>query len=244
LLAEVSDEDLVPYELPSRIRCDELEEFMKKQKIDVRSQQGKEDLRRYIEPIIPDAQKFVDKLADFMHTDAKLPTLNKNFQSNEPIKISVEQSREQIIEYLQQLRPSNPTADFAFYAYRDMETCDWAPFVKAAVERNPVSIRAVESMSLEQIYTQLKAMKNNSIYDGKRLAQPDEIVNYQIGDGLEKAFLLTNIIRARHPGRGLEVVADRENVVLKEPREYRFVSTKGLIKHIRISAAGAIKILE
>ena len=247
LLAEVSEEDFVPYELPGRIRCDDLEEFIEKKKIDVRNPEGKMALRKYIEPVIPDAQKFVDELADFVHLEANLPSPDKNFLPTESstgsgIKISVEQSREQIIEYLQATRRSNSTADLAFYAYRDMETCDWAPFVKAAVERNPVSIQAVQSMSLVQVYAQLKAMKNNSIYDGKRLAQPDEVVNYQTGDGLEKAFVLANVIRHRNPEQDIEITVENNDVILKGQDQYRFVSDKGLEKQVQIGAAGIINI--
>ncbi len=244
LLAEVSDEDFVSYELPGRILCDELYEFIKKQKIDMRNQQSKEALRKFIKPIIQDAQKFVDELADFVYVEAKLHSLDKNFVPSEPVKISVEQEREQIIEYLQAIREINSTADLAFYAYRDMETCDWTPFVKAAVERNPVSIQAFKSLSVEQVYAWLKEMKNESIYDGKRLAQPDEVANYQTGDGLEKAFLLANIIHAKQPREDIEVIADGEKVVLKGPGKYYFSFTKGLAKHIRVSAAGAIKIVK
>ncbi|MFQ6036931.1 MAG: hypothetical protein ACE5NM_13915 [Sedimentisphaerales bacterium] len=244
LLAEVSDEDFVPYELADRIRCDKLEEFIEKKKIDVRNPEGKMALRKYIDPVIPDAQKFVDKLADFVHTEAKLPSPDKNFLPTQPIKISGQQDREQIIGYLQAIRKTNPTADLAFYAYRDMETCDWAPFVKAAVERNPVSIQGTESMSFEQVYNWLNEIKNNSIYNGKRLAQPDEVLNYETGDGLEKAFLLANIIRARQLREDIEIMIDGENVVLKGPRKYRFLSTKGFAKHIRISAVGDVKIME
>ncbi|KKK71376.1 hypothetical protein LCGC14_2914530, partial [marine sediment metagenome] len=139
LLAEVSDEDFVPYELPRRIRCDKLEEFIEKEKVDVKTPEGKTALAKYIEPVIPAARQFVEELADFVHIEAKLPAFDKNYLPTEPIEIRVDQSREQIIGYLQQLRRSNPTVDLAFYAYRDMVSCDWAPFIKAAVERNPVS---------------------------------------------------------------------------------------------------------
>ncbi|MHC4426033.1 MAG: hypothetical protein ACYSYV_08060, partial [Planctomycetota bacterium] len=172
LLAEVSDEDFAPYQLPGRIRCDQLEEFVEREKPDLRSTEGKSALRKFIEPAIADAQQFVGKLADFVH------------------EIPVERSRAQTLAYLQQKRQSNATADLAFYAYRDMESCDWVPFVKAAVERNPVSTEMASSMSVEQVYAWLGQMKNISIYDGKRLAQPDEVANYRTGDGLEKAFLL------------------------------------------------------
>jgi hypothetical protein len=242
LLAEVSDEDFVPYQLPDRIRCDELEEFIEKEKVDPRNPQGKTALRKYVETVIPDAQRFVDELADFVHTEAKLPTSDKNYLLTNPIEISTGQSRAQIIDYLQQIRPTNTTADLAFYAYRDMESCDWVPFIKAAVERNPISIQVAEPMSTKEVYVWLEQMENISIYDGKRLAQPDEVANYKTADGLEKAFLLANVILTREPGRDTEIIADGEDVVLKGPAEYRFASTKGLQKHVRISTSGNISI--
>jgi len=243
LLAEVSEEDFVPYQLPGRIRCDELEEFMKKEKIDMRNSEGKTALRKYIKEILPDAQQFVDELSEFVHTEARLPASDKDYLPAEPVEISVEQSRQQIIDCLQQVRSSNPTADLAFYAYRDMESCHWEPFITAAVERNPVSIEAAGDMPPEQVYGRLADMVNESIYDGKRLAQPDEVANYGRGDGIEKAILLANIIRAREPDRDIEMIIDAEDVVLKGRQEYRFVSTKGLQKKVRISETGDISII-
>ena len=236
LLAEVSEEDFVPYQLPDRIRCDELEEFIKAEKVDLKNPRGKIALRKYIEAVIPDVQRFVEKLADFVYTEAKLPTLDKNYLPSEPVKISVEQSREQIIDCLQQIRRSNPTADLAFYAYRDMESCDWSPFIKAALERNPVSIQMTDSISIEEVYSRLEQMKNISIYDGKRLAQPDEVANYNTGDGLEKAFLLANVIHQRDPEQDIEINVDNNDVTLKEKTEYRFISNKGFGKLVRIRA--------
>jgi hypothetical protein len=242
LLAEVSDEDFAPYELPGRIRCDRVEDFLQKQKPDLKNPVGKTALRNFLELIIPDAQKFVDELADFVHIEAKLPLPDKNFIPVEPIKIPADYTREQIIDYLRQIRQSNTTADLAFYAYRDMESCDWVPFVKAAVERNPVGVQMVNSKSLEEVHRWLQQMNSVSIYDSKRLAQPDEVANYKTGDGLEKAFLLANVIRQRNPAQNIEIVSDENGVVLKGPDQYRFVSTKGLQKQVSISANGAITI--
>jgi hypothetical protein len=238
LLAEISEEDFSSYPLPDRIRCDQLEEFLRKKKIDVRNPDGRAALKSFVEPFIPDAQEFVDKLTDFVHIEAKLPALDKNFRTAEVIEIGVGQSREQIIDYLQGLRRSNATADLAFYAYRDMQSCDWVPFVKAAVERNPVSIEMVKAMPVEEIYSQLEGMENVSIYDGKRLAQPDEVANYKTGDGLEKAFLLANIIRRRNPGQDIGIVCDKNEVILKGAEKYRFESNKGLEKQVFISEVG------
>jgi hypothetical protein len=125
-----------------------------------------------------------------------------------------------------------------------MESCRWAPFVKAALERNPVSLQMTDSMSIEQAYEWLGQMQNDSIYDNKRLAQPDEVANYRTGDGLEKAFLLANVIHKREPTQYMEIIADKSDVFLKGKKEYSFKSTKGLTKSIRIDSADVLSIIE
>jgi len=240
LLAEVSDEDFVPYQLPGRIRCDELDKFLVKKKPDLRSSEGKTLMRKIVEEIIPDAGKFVDELADFIHIVPKLPSSENNFISAEPIEISFEQGREEIISYLQQVRRKNTTADLAFYVYRDMESCDWTPFVKAVLERNPVSLRMTESMTIQEAYSWLEKLDGCSIYDGRRLAQPDEVANYGTGDGLEKAFLLANVIRKKKPEHDLQIVVTGDDVSIKSAKQYRFVSAKGLNKQVFISKTGDI----
>ena len=242
LLADVSDEDFLPSPMSDRIRCDRLEEFIRTEKPDVKTASGKAAFIKFIESFVPDAGQFVEDLAEFLHIDAQLPPFDRNFLPSEPIEISVDWDRQQIIEYLMDKRRSNTTVDLAFYAYRDMESCDWRPFIKTAVERNPVSIEAVESMSVEQVYSWLKGMKNNSIYDGKRLAQPDELANYQTGDGLEKAFVLANVIRQRNPEQDIKITVENNDVILKGQDHYRFVSDKGLEKQVQIGAAGIINI--
>ena len=122
-----------------------------------------------------------------------------------------------------------------------MESCRWEPFVKASVERCPVSIEAAGTKPSKEIYQWLVQMKNDSIYDGKRLAQPDELANYNTGDGLEKALFLANIIRSKNPNQMVQITADKETVVLKELDEYRFTSAKELQKEILITADGTIK---
>jgi hypothetical protein len=244
LLAEVSDEDFVPYQLPGRIRCDHLDDLIQQQKPDLRKAQDKSGFLKFIKPVIPDLGSFTNDLVDFLYTQAKLPGQDKNFLPSDPIEISPEQSREQIIDYLQHKRQSNKTADLAFYAYRDMESCRWAPFVKAALDRNPVSLQVTESMSIEQAYEWLGQMRNDSIYDNKRLAQPDEVANYRTGDGLEKAFLLANVIHKREPSQNMKIIAEKDDVFLKVRKKYRFESIKSLIKRIRIDASDVPRIIE
>ena len=242
LLSEVLEEEFVPFPIAGRIRCDELENFLKAQKTNLEIPESRTVFEKYIASFIPNAAKFTNELADFLYVKAKLPDENKNHVSANPIRLDVDMSREQVIEYLHGLRKENITADLAFYAYRDMESCRWEPFVKAAVERCPVSVKMTESKSIKQVYQWLDQMKNDSIYEGRRLAQPDELANYRTGDGLEKAFLLANIIRSKNPDRAIRIIADKETITLKEQDEYRFTSAKGLQKEILITADGAIKI--
>jgi hypothetical protein len=156
--------------------------------------------------------------------------------------LSVDQSREEIIAYLQSIRETNPTADLAFYAFRDMETCDWMPFVKAAIERNPVSLAMTESMSVEQAYTWLEDMESTSIYDGSRLAQPDEVANYNRGDGLEKAFLLANVIRQKEPEQDVTLTVDGARVRVSGARKFEFASAKSLQGQVDAAPDGAITV--
>ena len=84
--------------------------------------------------------------------EPKLPSPEKKYLPAPAIEIGVDWTRDKIIDYLQNLRGQSVTADLAFYAYRDMETCDWIPFLKAAVERNPVSLAMAQSMLPDAVY--------------------------------------------------------------------------------------------
>jgi hypothetical protein len=236
LLAEVSEEDFVNYALPDRIRCDKLEEFITEQKIDLKEPSGRELLKNYLQSAIPAAEQFVSELADFLHIEPKLPNSEKNYIHGEPIKIPVDFERTEIIDYLQDMRKTNTTAELAFYAHRDMLSCQWQPFIKAAIERNPVSIKKTDSMTIKQIYEHLENMANKSIYDGKRLAQPDEVANYNTGDGLEKALLLANVICSRNLEQQIKITVESSKVILETREKYEFASDKGLEKRITISS--------
>jgi len=242
LLAEVHDEDFVRYELPGRVRCDRLDEFMNQHGIDLRETPGREALRAFLDPVVPHAGRLVEQLADFLHARANLPGTDKSFAGGGGLEIAVDQDRQQIIDYLQAQRPTHATADLAFYAFRDMETCDWQPFVKAAVERNPVSLEASSSMSVEQACEWLRGLENTSIYNANRVAQPDEVTNYATGDGLEKAFLLANILRSRNGDQALTLIADGGRAVVRGPREFAFHSDKTLHGRVSIAEDGTIDV--
>ena len=209
---------------------------MRKKKVDPRIPDSISVFEKYIGQVVPETEEFIRKLMDFIHTEARLPCGQKNFLPDHSIELSTDMDRNKVIEYLQNLRQANITADLAFYAYRDMQTCDWMAFVKAAIERNPVSLELTDSMSIDHAYNWLEQMDDTSIYDAKRLAQPDEVANYNSGDGLEKAFLLANVIRKKMPEQDMELKIDDSVILLITDKQYKFSSAKGLKKNIQIPA--------
>ncbi len=153
-------------------------------------------------------------LVDFCHIQPRLPE-NRRFVPSQPINLEPGWSREQVFEYLQDLRKEHPVADLAFYAYRDMRYCDWQPFLTAGLERNPVVVDALKQEKEQAAVQQIAALANESIYDGPgRLAQPDEVWNFQRGDGVERAFAIVDLLKARKPERKvtLDIQKDRVRV--------------------------------
>lgn len=234
LLSEVHEEDFSNQEYLKRIRCDQLKEYLGKKKPDIYTEQGRKDLAKVLTDYIPDSEKFVDELYHFLHVEPKLPANDKNYIPAQPIKITADMSREEIIDYLKSIRDTNQTADLAFYAYRDMALCDWQPYIKSAIERSPVSIEMTKDKSIDDCYKWLHCLKNESIYDGIRLAQPDEVVNYSRGDGIEKAITLANIIHKRQPQKEIKINIDNAKVFVEADKKYEFQSAKLFNKKIKI----------
>ncbi|MHC5082782.1 MAG: hypothetical protein ACYTET_02430, partial [Planctomycetota bacterium] len=175
LLDDVAQEDFCIYKIPERLCCEQMMAFVDYEKINIQNKDDRHKLAVYLSPFVgADAEQCVEDLAVFLHIDPRLPDANKQYKSVEPIKLDPDWSRNEVIDYLESIRETNITADLAFYAYRDMTRCSWKPFMKAAVERCPVSIEQFGNSTLDQAYQQLAAMPAESIYDGQRLAQPDE----------------------------------------------------------------------
>ena len=239
LLGDVEDEDFEMYKISDRLCCEQMMAFVDYEKVDIKNPKDQKKLAVFLSPFVQhQAEQCVADLVEFLHLDPRLPGDDKTYRGVEPIRLKPEWGREEIIDYLESIRDKNITVDLAFYAYRDMNRCQWTPFVKAAMERCPVSIEAHTDDSIEQVFSQLTALANESIYDGSRLAQPDEVANFKTGDGLEKAFTLANILRNHKPQEAFELVADHKTIVIKADKEYRFESSKNLQKQIRISPDG------
>ena len=239
LLDEVSDEDYNPCKIIHRICVEQFMTFVDYEKIDIESAEDRMKVARFLAPYIPDSELFVARLYEFLHINPALPSEDKQFETVEPIILDPKWDRNQVIDYLESIRDKNPVVDLAFYAYRDMTRCTWTPFIKAAIKRNPVSIEKVKDQSLDDVYRWLEVLTDESIYDGTRLSQPDEVSNYNRGDGIEKAVLLANIVHNRYPDEAVQIdIADGQVRLAARGKEYHFNTSKPLSKSMIIGPDG------
>jgi hypothetical protein len=175
-------------------------------------------------------------LKDFIFTDPKIPAVNKNFINNIVPAISTGDTREKITETILSLTEKSETALLTLFVYRQMDMIDWLPFVKAAIERNPVCFTDLNGRSVTEVYKILDKMTDESIYDGNRLALPDEVWNFCRGDGIEKAFLLADFITQMDSSSSLLIEIRNKKVCLSfNGQNYLFTSSKSFGKSVKIS---------
>ena len=229
LLHDIDEDEFYPQPISNRLVFDEVEKIFNNAAISINSDTTIDTLRNQLNHCCFNVEEVMKELLDFCRIAPRLPSGIKKQLEPQPIPIDGLSSREEIMESLESLRSTNPVVDLAFTAYRDMSKAPWKPFVKAAMERNPVSILESKDSTISDSANRLKSMDNESIYDGKRMAQPDEVWNFSRGDGLEKALCLTNIIKNRFPQDNCVLEGDKEKIIVRHGKdEYAFTSKKGL----------------
>ncbi len=81
-------------------------------------------------------------------------------------------------------------------------------------------------------------MPNKSIYDSSRLAQPDEVWNYRMGDGLERAICLANILKNRNSYKNISINVEKDNVtIILDEITIKWPSAKGLNGNISVTSS-------
>ena len=180
-------------------------------------------------------QEMFEELNNFIFIDPKIPDPEKIYSVTEKLKITTENDREEIINLITDQKDTSETAQLALYVYRDMDKIDWRPFIKAAIERNPVSFGDLNEKTNYEVYSILKELPKESIYDGNRLALPDEVWNFRRGDGIEKAFLLADLLLHNDKSTTISIEIDQSKVLLTTGQhEFHFTSHKKLRKSIQI----------
>jgi len=181
-------------------------------------------------------REMCDEIKKFISTDPKLPYPDKSYIITERLNIEVEDTREKIITRINRFAKKSEAGLLALYVFREMELIDWKPFIKAAIERNPVCFEGLEGKNPDEIYRILNTKSDESIYEGKRLALPDELWNFGRGDGVEKALLMADILYNRYPDSQIRIEITGKKVILSCSGEnYHFNSRKGFSKTIIIN---------
>ena len=180
-------------------------------------------------------QEMFKELSEFIFIDPKIPDPSKNFIGSERLRIKTEHSREEIIDMIYQNQVSSETALLALYVFRDMDKIDWRPYIKSAIERNPVSFTDLNEKTNYEVYSLLKELPVESIYTGNRLALPDEVWNFKRGDGIEKAFLLADFLLHKDKSATVSIRINNDEVLLSSgSHQFHFLSHKKLKKSIVI----------
>ena len=198
-----------------------------------------EVVARFISYFKPDELDIINEMFEdvkrFIKTIPNLPDIKKKFIKSKYPELEVTDSREDILLKINKLSKESETALLALYTYRQMDRIDWQPFIKASLERNPVSIKETVKAPLKEIVNSLKSFDDISIYEGNRLAVPDEVWNFRRGDGIEKAVLLANIIINRNSEATIEIEITEKGVRLKyNDEEFDFQTSKTLVKRVVI----------
>ncbi|HEX2976392.1 MAG TPA: hypothetical protein VHO68_10680 [Bacteroidales bacterium] len=175
------------------------------------------------------------EIKDFIITVPNIPDYSQEYHLTEILSITPDDSRDKILTKINRLAKKSEMALLAQYVYRDMDQIDWVPFIKAAIERNPVCFTGLEGKTIDEAYEILGTFPYESIYDHHRLALPDEVWNFRHGDGIEKALLLADFII--HVDKNAEISIDishKKVVLLHMTRRYHFSSSKQLSQSIDI----------
>jgi hypothetical protein len=177
-------------------------------------------------------------LRDFVITDPQIPDINKTYIDTGRLEITNEDNREKIIHSVLKHSGKSELSLLSLFVYRQLDKIDWHPFIKAAIERNPVCFSDLDKKSTSEVYAILSEMPDESIYDTKRMALPDEVWNFRRGDGIEKAILLADFIVHKDNSMTVSIEIDDKKVLLTNGKEsFQFTSHKNFRKIIKITGS-------
>lgn len=239
LMAEIeTDEFKHGLPIESRIIINEFEDLLNQTDGKI-SFDELEEMFRFGSKNCSSVMNMLEAFKEFVFKEPDFPLGNKKFVEQEYLDIKVSDSREDIMNKIFSKTNTCETAYLAMYVYRDMEKIAWEPFVKAAIERNPVICEGLKKKSISEVYEIVKSLENCSIYPEKRLAQPDEVWNFQRGDGLEKGFLMASfLLNNVQQCDTVSITSTKSGKVhcVSGSEHFVFESTKGFEKSVVITS--------
>jgi len=235
LLSEVDSEEFFPDPIPGKIMLNDVEAFLRRHK-DSDLQVIESEFTKLFPTEHNDCVKrMFSDIRDFTVTEPRLPSPDRDFVSEPYPDISVTDSRDEVIRKVRELSGVSEMALLSLYAYRDMEMTSWKPFVKAAIERNPVCHEPLAGKRADEIFAIIGGLKNKSVYDSARMAQPDEVWNFGRGDGAEKVFLMADALIYNDPEAEILISLGETTANLGYGgKEFHFVTSKGHTRTIVI----------
>ncbi len=235
LLAEVDSEELFPDPIPGKIMLNDVEAFLRRFKdsdIDVIEL---EFIKLFPTEHDDCVKRMFSDIRAFTVTEPRLPSADRDFVPEIHPEISETDTRDDVIRKIRDLSGTSEMALLTLYAYRDMEMTSWKPFVKAAIERNPVCHAPLGGKTADEIFVIIGGLKNKSVYDSGRMAQPDEVWNFGRGDGAEKAFLMADALIHNDPEAKIVIsLGDTTATLGYGGKDFHFVTSKGHTRTIVI----------
>lgn len=229
LLATIDQEEMHSAICQQCIVLDDLENYLRQYPVDINSEDDIARLEQRLSSNCINIKETLKHLIAFCKTTPRLPKHSeKQFISQgTPLGIVPGMSRDEIIKRVYAIKDENEYCKMALYAWRDLRNTELEPFIKAALERNPVCIEATQEFVDDTALCNAITTKltNESIYEETfRLAQPDEVWNYQCGDGLEQAIMLATILKARNPDSAIEITIANNVATLTRNGETLFTA--------------------
>ncbi|MGM0441926.1 MAG: hypothetical protein ACQEQC_05870 [Elusimicrobiota bacterium] len=230
LLEDIDIEEFHRSKLPDRIVLNDLEDYVEDKEIDLGDEQELDRLKEIFSQDCVNAHKLIKELRSFCITEPRFPDKpdKKFIRQNDGIDLKPDMSRKEMVNRLEELSNVNRTAGLAFYAYRDISRTEPIVFLKAAVCRNPVCVKALKEKNIRDIISKVEEYDSESIYSSsRRLAQPDEVFNYSRGDGLEKCIMAANVIEKKDEVENVKIkIEDGKAVLIVDNSDFQFDCNK------------------
>jgi hypothetical protein len=235
LLNEIEGDEFHLSPIHGKIVLNEIETLLEEMKGCSLEEIEEEFIKRSNTGLGTQLHEMFDEIREFTYTEPRLPEGTKKYIKTSFPDINTDDTREEIYQKLYEMADQSELCMLTAYVYRQMNVIDWLPFVKAAMERNPVCLIDLDSKNIHEVYEILKDMPDESIYDGYRLSLPDEVWNFKRGDGIEKALLLADFILLKDNSKSLKIEINNHEVnVYYNEAVFSFVSYKKLSKLIEI----------